>query len=304
MQNHCLQFEPAICAGYLNKNIGMTESSEKVRYLIFDIESAADGELISQIKYPGDTLSPEEAVERYRAERMEKYGIEFIPHTYHIPISIVVGKVDKHFRLFDLVALDEPEFRPHVITENFWRGWQGYNMPTLVTFNGRTYDVPVLELAAFRFGISVPAWFNLAEKSYEQCRNRYNIGAHLDLQDILTNFGATRFAGGLHLVANLLGKPGKMDIAGHMVQDLYNEGQIERITDYCRCDVLDTYFVFLRTAVMMGKLSLDAEQKIVEETRQWLIEQNNESSICSDYISSWGEWSNPWQEESASASSP
>src|SRR5438045_9495024 len=35
-----------------------------------------------------------------------------------------------------------------------------------------------------------------------------------DLHDVLTNFGASRFNGGLNLVANLLGKPGKMDVQG------------------------------------------------------------------------------------------
>ncbi|MGW8257320.1 MAG: hypothetical protein ACWGMZ_07550, partial [Thermoguttaceae bacterium] len=34
-----------------------------------------------------------------------------------------------------------------------------YRRPTLVSFNGRGFDLPLLELAAFRFGISVPGWF-------------------------------------------------------------------------------------------------------------------------------------------------
>jgi len=59
------------------------------------------------------------------------------------------------------------------------------------------------------------------------------------------------------LVANLLGKPGKMDVQGYMVQDLWNEGKVAEINDYCRCDVLDTYFAFLRTMLMLGNLKLD-----------------------------------------------
>ena len=171
---------------------------------------------------------------------------------------MAVGKVsadlpaDRH-----LVVLDEPQFRPHVITEHFWRGWEKYRRPTLVSFNGRTFDLPLLELAAFRFGISVPGWFNVAAKSFEQYRNRYNLDAHIDLQELLTNFGSTRFTGGLNLAANLLGKPGKMDVQGHMVQDLFDAGRLAEINDYCRCDVLDTYFVFLRTRVLFGEISLD-----------------------------------------------
>ncbi len=266
----------------------------EISYFVFDIESVADGRLIAQIKYPDEELSPEQAVAKYSAERLEKYGSEFIPYTYHVPVSVIVGKIASDFRLIDLVALDEPLFRPHIITEHFWRGWLSYGMPTLVTFNGRSFDLPVLEMAAFRYGISVPKWFNLFDKSWDQNRNRYNLDAHLDLHDVLTNFGATRFAGGLHLVANILGKPGKMEIAGHMVQELYEAGEVKRINDYCRCDVLDTYFVFLRTAVLMGKLSLSDEQTRVSETQHWLREKASEIEIFTEYLQGWGNWENPW----------
>ena len=267
-----------------------------VRFLVFDIESVADGRLVSKLRYPGQGLEPEAAISRYRAELMEKYETDFIPYTYQIPTSVVVAKVGADFRLIDLVALDEPQFRPHVITENFWRGWEGYRRPTLVTFNGRTFDVPLLELAAFRYGLSLPHWFNVGEKSFDQYRNRYNTESHLDLHDVLTNFGATRFNGGLNLAANLLGKPGKMTVQGYMVQDLFNEGKLDQINDYCRCDVLDTYFVFLRTAVLLGMLSLEMEHVVVNETKAWLEQRAEQTPVYRGYLEQWGDWENPWLE--------
>ena len=77
---------------------------------------------------------------------------------------MAVGKVTADFRLVDVAVLDEPQFRPHVITENFWRGWEKYRRPTLVSFNGRRFDLPLLELAAFRYGVSVPGWFNVTAR--------------------------------------------------------------------------------------------------------------------------------------------
>jgi len=270
-----------------------------VRYLVFDVETAADGNLVSKLRYPGEGLDPTEAVARYRAELIEKHGSDFIPYTFQFPISVAVGKVTDDFRLLDVVVLDEPEFRPHVITENFWRGWEKYGRPALVTFNGRTFDVPLLELAAFRYGIRAPGWFNESGKSYEQPRNRYNTRAHLDLCELLTNFGSSRFHGGLNLAANLLGKPGKMEGEGHMVQDLYDAGQLTEINDYCRCDVLDSYFVFLRTRVMVGQLSLDVEQQLILSTRQWLEERADQVAAYRLYLDHWGDWPNPWQAEAA-----
>jgi predicted PolB exonuclease-like 3'-5' exonuclease len=267
-----------------------------VRYLVFDVESVADPALVAKLRYPGEDIEPNDAVARYRAELMAKYDSDFIPYTFQLPVSVVVAKIDASFHLLDLVALDEPQFRSHIITEHFWRGWEAYKRPTLVSFNGRVFDVPLLELAAFRYGISLPTWFNISGKQYDQPRNRYNNEAHLDLHDVLTNYGASRFNGGLNLAANLLGKPGKMDVQGHMVQDLYNEGRIAEINDYCRCDVLDTYFVFLRSAVLLGWITLDQEQEIVGNAKQWIEAHCSTSPVYSRYLAEWGSWVNPWQE--------
>ena len=267
---------------------------KSVKYLVFDVESVADGSLVSRIRFPGDELSGEQAIQRYREELIEKYESDFIPYTFQIPVSVAVAKVGEDLRLIDLVTLDEPEYRSHVITENFWRGWEAYRHPTFVSFNGRTFDIPLLELAAFRYGLDLSRWFNLDAKSWDQNRNRYNTSSHLDLHDVLTNFGATRFNGGLNLVANLIGKPGKMDVQGYMVQDLFNEGKLGEINDYCRCDVLDTYFAFLRTSVLLGNITLDQEKEIVDETRQWLSERVDQCSAYASYLEDWGDWKNPW----------
>lgn len=266
-----------------------------VAYLVFDIESVADAQLVARLRYPGESIEPAEAVRRYRAELMEKYESDFVPYTYQIPVSVAIAKVAADFRLIDLVVLDDPQFRPHVITENFWRGWERYRRPTLVSFNGRTFDIPLLELAAFRYGLSVPTWFNAGGKTFGQPRSRYNIQSHIDLCELLTNFGSTRFNGGLNLAANLLGKPGKMEVQGHMVQDLYDAGQLAEINQYCRYDVLDTYFVFLRTRVLVGQLALDAEQAIVSQTKQWLQQKSEQTAAYRLYLEHWGDWPNPWQ---------
>ena len=272
---------------------------KEIGYFVFDVESAVDGQLVADLRFTGEDLDPKDAVSRFRKELFERNGSDFVPYTYHFPISVVVAKVRHDFTLADIVILDDPEFRPHVITDHFWRGWEGYGFPTFVSFNGRSFDMPLMELSAFRYGLAATAWFNDQGRSFEQPRNRYNTTAHLDVQDIMVNFGATRFSGGLDLAATILGKPGKMNVRGDMVQDMYDEGKIAEINDYCRCDVLDTYFVFLRTRVIIGKITIEREQEIVTQTREWMLERVDDSPAYAAYLERWRDWHNPWTKDSS-----
>ena len=270
--------------------------SDSPAYFVFDIESVADPDLVSKVHF-GGKVAPEESIRKFRDELLAQNNSDFIPYTFQIPIAAAVAKVAQDFSLIDLVVLDEPEFRPHEICSLFWRGWAHpkNNFPTLVSFNGRGFDIPLLELAAFRYGISIPRWFAMETNTFERPRYRYNTKVHFDLHDTLTNNGATRFNGGLNLAASLLGKPGKMDTQGFMVQDMYDAGKLSEINAYCRCDVLDTYFVFLRTMVLTGNLLLAQEQQLVKDAKTWIEQQCETIPAYRQYLDHWGDWVNPWE---------
>ena len=271
----------------------MSAPHAEVGYLVFDVEAVADGKLIAAVRYPDEDLSPPEAIERYRGELLEQTGRDVIPPTFVLPVSVAVAKISRNFELLDLTVLDPPEFRPHEITRRFWQGWLHYGRPTLVSFNGRGYDLPVLELAAYRYGLNLPEWFNVQAKSWEQQRNRYNLRSHLDLMDLFSNFGASRVTGGLNLLANLIGKPGKTGIDGSQVQGMYDAGAVDEINDYCTCDVLDTFFVFLRSRVLLGELTLDDEHQRVAAVHDWLKERAEGSPAFRHYLEHWGDWEPP-----------
>ncbi len=267
-------------------------AQDEVGYLVFDVEAVGDGDLVGRVRYPGRGYSPDEALRAYRADLIEQTGKDVLPPSFVLPIAVAAAKVSPEFRLLDVVALDAPQYRPHAIVRDFWKGWNGYKRPTFVTYNGRGYDLPVMELCAFRYGISLPTWFNVEDKSFEQRRNRYNVGAHIDLMDLTTNFGAARLAGGLNLLANLIGKPGKTGVDGSKVQGMYDSGESAAINDYCRCDVLDTYFVFLRTRVLLGRLTLEREKEIVDEAHVWL-KARADNPAFKHYLEHWGDWQPP-----------
>ena len=78
---------------------------------------------------------------------------------------------------------------------------------------------------------------------------------------------------------------------------MHDRRELDRINDYCRCDVVDTYFVFLRCCVMTGQITLKREQQVIAHTKQWLEERRESSTAYQQYLEQWGSWSNPWANE-------
>ncbi len=251
-------------------------------YLVMDTESIPDGRLLAQVKYPDDILTPEAAIERAQAEAREASftGSDFLPVTFQIPISVCVLRVAADYTLQKLTCLDAPQYRTPEIVRLFWMGVARYRAK-LVTFNGRGFDLPLMELAAFRYGCQAADYFH-------RSRDRYR-GNQIDLFDWMSNFGACRLQGGLNLLAKLLGKPGKMGVAGDQVYEMYRAGRIREINDYCMCDTLDTYFVFLRTRVLTGELSLEEEQSLIHRARAWIATQALDTPALAQYLENWEE---------------
>lgn len=263
----------------------------KAGYLIFDIETIPDGLLIAETKYAGLNLNAHEAVIRAQddARATSSSGSDFLPLTYHLPVAICVLKVGTDFRLQSLVNLDAPHYRPNEIVAAFWKGAQHYKAK-LVSFNGRTFDIPVLELAAFRYGIQIP-WHFKGEVSLKGSRNkaprdRYS-ELHIDLFEFFSNYGAIRVAGGLNLLAKLIGIPGKFEMSGANVYSMIQTGNYAAVNEYCSFDVLDTYFVFLRTKVLTGELTLSQEDHLRKDAHLWLQTESQKQSHLSRYLEKW-----------------
>jgi 3'-5' exonuclease len=135
----------------------------------------------------------------------------------------------------------------------FWRRVEIFP-GTLVSFNGRAFDLPVLEMQALRYGCQAPRYFN---EKYGH-RYRYSEERHYDLFDFLSNVGVHRIRGGFNLLARLIGLPGKTWVDGSMIQGLWEAGQLRLIHAYCRQDVIQTYGLFLRIELMRGRVSPEA----------------------------------------------
>ena len=124
--------------------------------------------------------------------------------------------------------------------------WLDAKRPTVVTWNGRGFDMPVITSRALKHGVTMPWWF-----SDRNTRYRYSTDGHFDLMDFLADFGAAKNAR-LDAYAKLVGFPGKIGVDGSQVLPLVTAGKIDEVNAYCLCDVTQTAAIFLRVELLRG----------------------------------------------------
>ncbi|HOF12768.1 MAG TPA: ribonuclease H-like domain-containing protein [Spirochaetota bacterium] len=258
---------------------------QQVKYVVFDIESIPNAPLIKQVKYPHLSIGEHDAVIKFQEEilNVSDGSTWFIPVTFQLPVIVSMLEVDEKFFPIRMHTLDEPQFRTEVIVNQFWEAIESiYNDASYVTFNGRGFDFPLMELMAFRFGVTAKRHFK------DKFASRFRFGTkHIDIHDWLSNYSAIRMQGGLNLLAKVIDKPGKVEMTGDDVYDLFKEGKLQSIHEYCISDVMDTYFVFLRTRVMIGELSREREGVIIQHTRDFLEKNKSAVKGFEQYLTNW-----------------
>lgn len=147
--------------------------------------------------------------------------------------------------------------------------------PRLVSFNGRGFDLPTIMLRAMKYNLSAFGYFESENASktknkWENYRARYSEKWHTDLLECLGNFGSVRNLN-LDNVCKMLGIVGKYEVSGGDVYSLYyDKKDIEKIDFYCQSDVLNTYWLYLKYAILKDELRLEDYAGILEDFKEKL----------------------------------
>jgi len=221
--------------------------------LAFDIETVPDVEAGRRI-YALEKIDDKHVAEIMQQKRREKTGGDFLGHHLHRIVAIsAVLRAGERFKLWSLgeVESDEKE-----LIARFFAGVERYT-PTLVTWNGGGFDLPVLHYRALRHGVVAPRyWETGADDSqfrWNNYLNRFHY-RHTDLMDVLAGY-QPRASAPLDEVAQLAGLPGKLGMHGSKVWEHYLAGDVRGIRDYCETDALNTFLLYLRFEHMRGQLS-------------------------------------------------
>lgn len=231
--------------------------------LAFDIETVPDVAGAREL-FGLDDLDEGDVARALFHRRVQETGRDFLPHHLHrvCAIAVALWRGDD-FRLWSLGDPDDDEAE---LIGRFFDGVERYR-PTLVSWNGSGFDLPVLHYRALRCRVQAPCYWETGDSDagfrFNNYQNRFH-ERHTDLMDVLAGHQG-RASAPLDEVAQLLGLPGKLGFSGADVWEAYLAGRLDDIRDYCETDVLNTFLVYLRFQHMRGVL--DAAGLAREEGR-------------------------------------
>ncbi len=241
--------------------------------LVFDIETVPDTDTARKLYNLHDLSDEEVAQAMFNIRRQKAAGSEFLPH--HLQRIVAISAVFRSATKLNVWSLGEEDSTEDEIIERFYAGIDRYT-PTLVSWNGGGFDLPVLHYRALKHKIQAVRYWETGNEDREFKWNNYLSryhSRHTDVMDILALYTG-RANAPLDEVSTLLGFPGKMGMSGAKVWDEFCAGNIKGIRDYCETDVLNTYLVYLRYEMMRGMITLKQMETEEERLSSWLEKQD------------------------------
>lgn len=252
--------------------------------LVFDIETVPDVENGRKL-YALENLSDSDTALAMQALRRAKVGHDFLPH--HLQKIVAISLVLASPQQITVWSLGDEASTEAELIQRFFSGLDKHT-PTLVSWNGAGFDLPVLHYRALLHKISAPTYWEIGEHRSEfrwsNYLNRFHY-RHLDLMDVLAGYQNKAFAP-LDEIAGLLGFPGKIGMHGGQVWSAYQAGHLKQIREYCETDVLNTYGVFLHFEHMRGTITSQEHEQALQQLASYL-EQENYKPHFAEFLSHW-----------------
>ena len=163
----------------------------------------------------------------------------------HIVLELFTGDCDEHGEA-------------HLIT-SFLERVAGGGLQ-LWGFNSASADLPILKQRAIALDAPLPKFSRRPPKPWEgmDYHDARNSDAHIDILEQIGAFGGGAAKPKLHELAVACGLPGKLDVAGDNVAEMYLAGRIAEIREYNETDAVTTHLLMLRLAHVAGFLSDDS----------------------------------------------
>lgn len=252
--------------------------------LVFDIETVPDVVSGRKIHKLSADLADKDVVKAMQHLQFQKSGSEFLPlHLQRIvAISVVFRKNDQ----LKVWSLGEEESSEKELIQRFFEGLE-QNNPTLVSWNGGGFDLPVLNYRSLLHGVQAARYWETGSEDnsfrYNNYLSRFH-WRHTDIMDVLAGF-QPRANAKLDEVATMLGFPGKFGMSGADVWQTYQDGGLADIRNYCETDVLNTYLVYLRFELISGRMMPAQYDRAIMQAMDLL--QASDKPHLLDFLAVW-----------------
>lgn len=162
----------------------------------------------------------------------------------------------------------------------------GERRPQLVGFNSIDSDLRILVQRGIALGVQAAGFCARPDKPWEGI-DYFARGSdwNVDLKNIVGGFGKT--VPTLNEMAVVCGIPGKMDVDGNDVAELWLAGELRRIVDYNEFDALTTYLLWLRVAFFAGKFDAPAYEREQQLVRSLVERELSAKPHLADYLAEW-----------------
>ena len=269
--------------------------------LYFDLEWVPDAAGAKRLFDLPEETTEIEAMQAFwtRAGATEENPRPFIKYLYSRVVSIAFLSRKKIFRdgeptvEFSINSLPKLPLDPDSVDEaqliERFLYIVGTRCPQLVGFNSQESDLQVLIQRGLVNDVAAPDFCKRPAKPWEGIDyfDGRNGEGHIDL---IKRFSTgTKMTPRLDELAKLCGYPGKIDVKGDQVVDLWLAGDLTKIVEYNQIDTLNTYLVWLRMVYFSGKL---AEEEYIHEQevfREFLETESAkpEKAFLSAFLEKW-----------------
>ncbi len=264
------------------------------KLFVFDIETVPDTDVVENLtgSQTKDVLELRKELENYHIE--VSGGNPFSRQPFHKVVAISFLEADietcrdgtETYSITDLRTGGTENSTEEEIIKGFF-SHLSKNPPRFVSYNGRTFDLPVLKYRAMKYGVPAP-WLYKSGDKWNNYMQRYSLDWHCDLLDAFSDFGASCRCK-MNEVCAIMGIPGKIGTDGSQVSELYDAGKIKEIRDYCETDVINTYLLYLNFQLHSGNLNKENFIKCNIELKNYLQSFKDDSSKqhFNEFLTEW-----------------
>lgn len=246
--------------------------------LVFNIQTIPDIDGARRL-YDLHGLSEDDVAKAIFHKRRQQANTETLRHHVHkiVAISAVLLNGDS----FKVWSLGDSSSTESDLLQRFFDGLERFS-PTLVTWNGSGFDLPVIHYRSLLYPVNAERYWNAGDRENTVfSKFQHN---HTDLMDVLSGHQIQATID-LQEIATLCGFPGNLGLQSHEIWKTWLAGGMGTIRNTSETRVLNIYLIYLNWQRNCGHIDQQQYYQQCQQVRDQL--QNSSKAHLIEFEKSW-----------------